>query len=59
MEIKNKDSYKIQNEIQEICVAFELGDCLGLLSLKRNGDYIKTEFYTEQGEFTHYYRIKD
>ena len=59
MEIKNKDSYKIQNEIQGICVAFELGDCLGLLSLQKKGDYIKTKFYTDQGEFTHYYRVND
>lgn len=59
MEIKNKESYKIQNEIQSICLAFELGDCLGLLSLQKKGDYIETKFYTEQGEFTHYYRVND
>lgn len=54
-------SAEIKTELLLICEAFNLGELNGILSFKESTNvegYILTEFKTESGDYTHWYRIK-
>lgn len=54
-------SAEIKTELISICEAFNLGELKGLLSFKESTNvegYILTEFKTESGCYTHWYKIK-
>lgn len=54
-------SADIKTEILQIIEAFDLGSFKGLLSFEPSSKvdgYIFTEFKTDKGEYSHYYRIK-
>lgn len=48
----------IKEEILQIIKAFNLGTFQGSRTINTNliGEYSETEFWTEQGKFTHYFK---
>lgn len=51
--------HEIKTELLQICEAFNLGSFIGSVSHSDeiNG-YIKTEFKTSTGNYTHFFRVK-
>lgn len=51
--------YEIKTELLQICEAFNLGSFIGSLSYSEDTNgYIKTEFKTSTGIYTHFFRVK-
>ena len=48
----------IKKEILQICKAFNLGSFINMMKIKENNGFVETEFLTNKGIYTHYYRIK-
>jgi hypothetical protein len=57
----NEHSAEIKTEVLQICDAFNLGSFERLLSFEPSSKvdgYIFTQFETETGRYSHYYRVK-
>jgi hypothetical protein len=52
--------HEIKTELLEICEAFKLGSFKNSISHseEKNG-FIKTDFETSTGRYTHYFRVKN
>jgi len=58
---QSEHSSEIKTEILQIIEAFNLGSFIGLLSFEPSSKvdgYIFTQFETDLGRYSHYYRIK-
>lgn len=52
--------YELKTEVLEICEAFKLGSYIGFKTVSSNVDgYIKSEFKTSKGTYTHFYKVKN
>ena len=50
--------YEIKTEILQICEAFKLGTFKSSVTLETKNGYVKTEFKTNLGTYTHFFRVK-
>ena len=53
--------YELKTELLEICDAFNLGTFRSSKTIEKSflGLYIKTEFKTDKGTYTHFFKIKN